>query len=73
LDTEGIQLTLEPRHSASRGKLEHLVVQANELTGGWRVFFDLADAGAEPAELRLTLQSAGKPLSETWVYNYQAP
>lgn len=35
-----------------------------------RVTFDV-DAGAEPhAELRLLLESAGKPISETWLYRW---
>ncbi|HEY8580887.1 MAG TPA: glucan biosynthesis protein [Beijerinckiaceae bacterium] len=35
-----------------------------------RVSFDV-DAGAEPhAELRLLLESAGKPVSETWLYRW---
>jgi glucans biosynthesis protein len=35
-----------------------------------RVTFDV-DAGAEPhTELRLLLESAGKPISETWLYRW---
>ncbi len=35
-----------------------------------RVTFDV-DAAAEPhAELRLLLESAGKPISETWLYRW---
>ncbi len=35
-----------------------------------RVLFDV-DAGAEPhAELRLLLEAAGKPISETWLYRW---
>ena len=64
--------TLEANAQTSKGKIQNLVSLKNEVTGGWRVFFDLADAGHEPADLKIFLQHAGKQLSELWVYHYQA-
>ena len=55
----------------SRGQVKNLVIQTNDATGGWQVFFDLPGAGDKQTDLRLRLQPGGKPASETWVYNYQ--
>jgi glucans biosynthesis protein len=63
---------MEAKAQVSRGKIENLTTQTNEVTGGWRVFFDLGEIEREPIELRLFLHRSGKPLSETWVYRYQA-
>ena len=54
--------------SASRGQIQSLIVQPNEVTGGWRVFFDLAAPGNDKVELRGTLDLGKRVLSETWVY-----
>jgi len=53
---------------ASRGEIQNLVVQANAVTGGWRVFFDLVASGGEPVQLRAVLRLGQRALSETWVY-----
>ena len=53
---------------ASRGEIQNLVVQKNDVTGGWRVFFDLVAGSGEEVALRLFLQHAERVLSETWVY-----
>jgi len=58
---------------ASHGEFRNVVIEKNEVTGGWRTFFDLAGAGAQPAELRLFLHSGDLVLSETWVYHYRGP
>jgi periplasmic glucans biosynthesis protein len=55
----------------SHGQVRNLVVQTNDASGGWQVFFDLAGAGDNRTELRLRLQSGEEPVSETWVYDYQ--
>jgi periplasmic glucans biosynthesis protein len=55
----------------TQGQVRNLVVQTNDEIGGWQVFFDLAGAGDNRAELRLQLQAGGQPESETWVYDYQ--
>jgi glucans biosynthesis protein len=55
----------------SRGQARNLVVQTNEASGGWQVFFDLAGTGDDQTDLRLCLQAGQEPASETWVYDYQ--
>lgn len=62
---------LEVQAQTSRGEIKSLVIQRNDVTGGWRVFFDLAQAGNDPAELRLTLHQGQVVRSETWVYLHQ--
>jgi glucans biosynthesis protein len=55
----------------SQGQVRNLVVQTNDASGGWQVFFDLAGVGDNRSELRLHLQPGAEPVSETWVYDYQ--
>jgi len=62
--------TVEAKVKTTKGEIRNLVTEKNEVTGGWRAFFDLAGAGSEPAELRMTLQATGRVLSETWVYHF---
>jgi glucans biosynthesis protein len=56
---------------ASQGQVQNLVVQTNDGSGGWQVFFDLAGAGENRSQLRLSLQPGEEPVGETWVYDYQ--
>ena len=58
---------------ASHGEVRNVVVQPNEVTGGWRAFFDLNNLGKDPADLRLALQNGERAVSETWVYRFQQP
>ncbi|HYG36626.1 MAG TPA: glucan biosynthesis protein, partial [Clostridia bacterium] len=67
------KLQVQATTQASCGQIQNLVTQKNEVTGGWRVFFDLTDTGREPAEVRVFLGNREKPLSETWVYRHQNP
>jgi periplasmic glucans biosynthesis protein len=57
---------------ASRGTFSYIYTEAvpDDVPGHWRAQFDLTVAGAEPVEMRLFLRSAGKILSETWVFQY---
>jgi glucans biosynthesis protein len=55
----------------SQGQVQNLIVQTNDASGGWQVFFDLAGVGDKRSELRLRLQSGDELVSETWVYDYQ--
>jgi glucans biosynthesis protein len=55
----------------SEGQVQNLIVQTNDASGGWQVFFDLVGAADKRAELRLHLQSGNELESETWVYDYQ--
>lgn len=60
--------------SASRGKLERIMVQPvpDDVPGHWRVFFDWAEDGGGPLDLRLYLHLDKQPLTETWLYTYTA-
>jgi len=65
--------TVEAKAQTSKGEIKNLVTERNEVTGGWRTFFDLTGTGSDAAELRLTLQATGRVLSETWVYHFHNP
>ena len=58
---------------ASDGTIRNVVSEKNEVTGGWRAFFDLADPGNKPVELRVFLHRGSELLSEYWLYRYQSP
>ncbi|HLH52001.1 MAG TPA: glucan biosynthesis protein [Verrucomicrobiae bacterium] len=64
---------VEVNVESSQGKVRNLVIEKNEITGGWRTFFDWADTGNKPADLRLFLHKGNQVLSETWMYHYQLP
>ena len=66
-----VNVPVEARLQTSRGEVHNLVAQKSEVTGGWRVFFDLVGAGSDPTDLRLTLHAGDWTLSETWIYVYQ--
>jgi glucans biosynthesis protein len=55
---------------ASSGTIRNVVSEKNEATGGWRAFFDLADPGNKPVELRVLLHRGSELLSEAWLYRY---
>lgn len=62
----------EPVLTTSRGEFSYIFTEAvpDGVSGHWRAQFDLKVDGTEPVELRLYLKSAGKTLSETWLYQY---
>ncbi len=62
---------IEAAVQTSSGKIQNLVTQTNELTGGWRAFFDLVGASDKGSELNLFLHRHGQPVSETWLYHYE--
>ncbi|MBY4897818.1 glucan biosynthesis protein D [Cupriavidus sp. AU9028] len=57
---------------ASRGKFSYVFTEAvpNGVPGHWRAQFDLTTEGNDPVDMRLFLRHDGKPLSETWLYQY---
>ena len=62
----------EARISASRGTHSYVFTEAVPGTERWRAHFDLAAAGTDPVELRLSLATADNaPLSETWLFQYR--
>ena len=65
--------TVHAKVQTSHGEIRNLVVQKNDITGGWRVFFDLGGELKEDTDLRAFLLNGDKTVSETWVYRYQKP
>lgn len=58
--------------SASRGAVLNVLTDFNEVSGGWRVSFDLSVTDEEPAELRCFLKVGDRAISETWSYQWSA-
>ncbi len=58
--------------TASRGTFSYIFTEAvpNDVPGHWRAQFDLTVEGEEPVEMRCYLRLDGKPLTETWLYQY---
>jgi periplasmic glucans biosynthesis protein len=56
--------------TSSAGKVRDVVVQANPLTGGYRVSFVLDPEKAELCELRLELAFDDSRRAEVWVYRW---
>ncbi len=61
----------KPIVTASRGEISRVFAVSIPGTGRWRAHFDLATTGGAPVELRMYLALRGKPLSETWLYQFQ--
>jgi glucans biosynthesis protein len=57
---------------ASRGEFSYVFTEAvpDDVKGHWRAQFDLTVAGDEPVEIRLFLRADGRPLTETWSFQY---
>ncbi len=57
---------------ASRGTFSYVFTEAvpDDVPGHWRAQFDFHAEGTEPVEMRLFLRLDGKPLSESWLYQY---
>lgn len=61
--------------TASSGEISHLTAHYVPEFSGYRALFDLrpvADS-EKPVDLRLYLRIQGRPLSETWIYQYTPP
>ena len=58
--------------SASRGAVLNVLTNFNEVTGGWRVSFDLSVTDEEPSELRCFLKVGDSAISETWSYQWSS-
>ncbi len=66
---------VEPVIWASRGKVEITSARPLNALRGWRAMFDLrpTDDLLDPVELRLFLRYQGRPLTETWTYQWTPP
>lgn len=58
--------------TASSGRISEPVVQKNDVTGGWRVFFDFFPDAQRPADLRCFLRFRSFVLTETWNFLWTA-
>jgi glucans biosynthesis protein len=61
---------VEPVVTTTRGEISNVYALQVVGTTRWRAFFDLKVEGEDPVELRCFLQLDGRPLSETWLYQY---
>ena len=61
--------------TASRGEAEHVTAHYVAEFNGYRALFDIKppDDGEEPIDLRLYLRVDGRPLTETWIYQWSPP
>ena len=71
----GTAAAVEPVISASRGEIEIPSARPLHALAGYRAIFDLrpTDESPEPINLRVYLRLNGKPLSETWLYQWTPP
>src|ERR1700735_2747981 len=59
--------------STSRGTTEHVTAHFVPELGGYRALFDVrpTDDSVEPIDLRMFLRIEGRPLTETWIYQWK--
>jgi glucans biosynthesis protein len=50
----------------SAGTVKNVVAHQNEMTGGWRAFFDLEPGDAQSIEMRCFIKKGDGALTETW-------
>ena len=82
LDFAGGELGALPKDSAveavittSRGTTEHVTAHFVPEFAGYRALFDVKppEDSIEPIDLRLYLRIDGRPLTETWIYQWTPP
>jgi glucans biosynthesis protein len=61
---------IETDLTVSGGEAFRRTLQRNPHAKTWRAVFDVRPAGEGPVELRCTLKASGKPLTETWTYQW---
>ena len=61
--------------TTSRGQTEHVTAHYVEEFNGYRALFDVRppDDSVDPLDLRLYLRVDGRPLTETWIYQWTPP
>jgi len=71
----GKDANVEAVITTSRGTTEHVTAHYVEEIKGYRALFDVRppEDGVEPIDLRLYLRIAGRPLTETWIYQWTPP
>jgi glucans biosynthesis protein len=63
----------EPEISSSVGTISRIHMERTPFTKRWRVTFDLDAPPGSVAELRLLYRLDGKPITETWLYQFHVP
>lgn len=71
----GKNVKVEPVIEVSRGNVRIPSARPLQAINGYRAIFDLEplDESPEPVNLRLYLRADGKPLTETWMYQWSLP
>ncbi len=66
---------VEPVITVSKGSVENATAHFVPDSGVYRALFDvrIADEDVDPIDLRLFLRIRGRPLSETWTYQWTPP
>lgn len=64
---DGVELVVTPSRGTVANAYNHPVVDQRER---WRAIFDLEAQGPGPVDLRAFLRRDGKPLTETWIYQF---
>ncbi len=61
--------------TTSRGQVEHVTAHFVEEFNGYRALFDVkpTDDSEQAVDLRLYLRVDGRPLTETWIYQWMPP
>lgn len=75
LDMLDGQTEITPVLETSAGRLEVVSVRPQKVINGFRCMFDVVppDESQEPINLRLYLEAHGRPLTETWIYQWTPP
>jgi glucans biosynthesis protein len=60
--------TAEAVITVSSGQVIRPTAYRNEVTGGWRAFFEFKPANEDPVEMRAYLRNGTTSLTETWSY-----
>ncbi len=71
----GKDTEIKPVLSTSAGRIEITSVRPQHAINGFRCMFDVVppDDTQNPINLRLYLEANGRPLSETWIYQWTPP
>ena len=73
LDTLPPDAEIEPEIGASAGEISRIQMENTPFTKRRRVFFDLTAPPGDTVELRLLYRYEGKPISETWLFQFHVP
>lgn len=71
----GTNSTIRPVLETSAGRIEITSVRPQHAIHGFRCMFDVVppDESQNPINLRLYLEADGRPLTETWIYQWTPP